>query len=675
MMALWIEKRRFRNGLAGLLALTAVGLMIAAAETFRQFDCPALDGFLFMLAGGAVLAASLRVLPQNESLPAVASAFFNPLQDTHYFLAGVGALLLALLAVVNIAPPELAIFHSVTTHAQFALLCAGVALVALGLGGFDLPLRRANLNRGELLAVGAITMLALGLRFWQLDAVRVLVDELNFVTAIQYVRADPYVKLLEPFSSIAAFPYLFPYWQASAVEVFGRSFVGLRAVSAIVGALSVPAVYVLGRSLFDRRAALVAALLLAAFPPHLNFSRIGINNIADPLFGALALAFLGRGMLSGRRSDYALGGVMLGLTQYFYEGGRLLFPALAVVWLVGVGLFRRHYIRLDLRRVGVTALAAGLVALPVYLMLGVSGAPAAARLNTRYVLPDADYWNAVMSPGGLQAHLENHVLPAFLINVRLPDTSLFYGGRDALLLPALVTAFLSGLFYALWRARQPGFLLLVLWVGGVWLANSLLLDSRQSPRYVVSFPAVALLAAIGITRLAAVIVPGWQKPQAMLIVTLAAGLAFVQADYYFNDHLPFYNRQFREVLGYRDGQDAVLRSLGFPPSTQIHIISSELLPGDYIGGLLHFMNDSLQLDILLSDDVTPAVLQQMAPGVDHAFYVEVDDARLINLLHDHFFLRPPEFSPYGLLASEQFALYYAPYVPGLSEERLQRGGG
>lgn len=671
MIASMAENKKFRNGLAGLLALAAVVLMIAAAETFRQFDRPALDGFVFMLAGGAVLAAALRVQPRNEP-PTVEFPPFPPLQDTHRWLAGAGAALLLLLAVVNAAPPELSALHFVTTHAQFAMLCAGAVLVALGVGGFSLPQRRVSLNRGELLAVGVITALALGLRFWQLDAVRVLVDELNFVTAIQYVRADPYVKLLEPFSSITAFPYLFPYWQAMAVDVFGRSFIGLRAASTILGALTVPAVYTLGRALFDRRAALAAALLLAAFPPHLNFSRIGINNIADPLFGTLALAFLGRGMLSGRRGDYALGGVMLGLTQYFYEGGRLLFPVLAVVWLAVCWLFGRRSARLEMRRVGVAVLAAGLVAFPVYLTLAASGASAASRLNTRYVLPDADYWRALLLPGGFQTHIESHVLPAFLFYVRLPDTSLFYGGRDALLLPVLAPAFLLGLFYALWRARCPDCLLL-LWIGGVWLANSLLLDSTQSPRYVVVFPAVALLAAVGITRLAAMIVPG-RKLQAALIAALAIILAFVQTNYYFNDHLPFYNRQFRQILGYRDGQDAVLRSLDFPPSTQIHIISDDILPGDYISGLLHFMNDDLQLDFLVSGDLTPAVLRQMPTGVDHAFYVAPDDMRVIGLLHEYFFLRPPEFSPYGLLMSEQFALYYAPYVPGLSEERLQRGG-
>jgi hypothetical protein len=64
-----------------------------------------------------------------------------------------------------------------------------------------------------------------------------------------------------------------------------------------------------------------------------------LNNIADPLFGTLAFAFIGRGLLHGRRTDFAIGGAMLGLTHYFYEGGRLLYMPLALAWIAACLLF------------------------------------------------------------------------------------------------------------------------------------------------------------------------------------------------------------------------------------------------------------------------------------------------------------------------------------------------
>ena len=124
--------------------------------------------------------------------------------------------------------------------------------------------------------------------------------------------------------------------QAWGVGLLGRNLEGLRILSVIVGTLGIPALYFLAKELFDRKTALLAALMPGRFPPHIQFSRIALNNIVDPLFGTLALAFLVRGLKYNRPLDYALSGAALGLTQYFYEGGRLLFPAL-ILLIAGLG--------------------------------------------------------------------------------------------------------------------------------------------------------------------------------------------------------------------------------------------------------------------------------------------------------------------------------------------------
>ena len=116
-------------------------------------------------------------------------------------------------------------------------------------------------------------------------AMRFLVDERSFIDGTYSAAQSPFNGLLQPFSSISAFPFVFPYWQSLGMKLFGMGLVGFRATSAIVGALTVPGLYFLVRTLFDRKTAVLAALFLATFPPHLQFSRIGINNIADPLIG------------------------------------------------------------------------------------------------------------------------------------------------------------------------------------------------------------------------------------------------------------------------------------------------------------------------------------------------------------------------------------------------------
>ena len=48
----------------------------------------------------------------------------------------------------------------------------------------------------------------------------------------------------------------------------------------------------------------IAAVLLATFPPHLHFSRVGIIEIADPFIGVLGFALLAQAFRTQRRLEY-----------------------------------------------------------------------------------------------------------------------------------------------------------------------------------------------------------------------------------------------------------------------------------------------------------------------------------------------------------------------------------
>ncbi len=528
----------------------------------------------------------------------------------------------------------------------------GVALVVLGLAGRDFALPDPRWR--EILLLLALTGLALGLRFWQLDQhLRFFVDELSFSNAILDLRANSTLEILRPISSVAAFPYLYPFLQLQGVSLFGRNFVGLRAASAVIGALGIPALYLLAKTLFDRKTALIAALLLATFPPHLHFSRLGLNNIADPLFGTLALAFLARGLMRQRPLDYALGGALLGLTHYFYEGGRLLFTPLAVLWLLGALLIWRTPRRYLL----IAVLATLIVALPVYTtLLGVHSSLAARMVEQNAGL-SLGYWQSVLASGDFGPHLRDHLAPALLVYTHLPDPTSYYAGDTPLLLVWVVPAFLLGLAYALWRWRSPGPLLLILWLLSVSLGNNLLVDSSASTRFVLVFPALMLLAAVGIRCTLPLIWPEgrWQP---LLMAVLVIALALTQAGYYFEVHLPLYEQQ-RASWPHRDAQDAVLRSLDFPAGTAIHIISAVPPDPNFLAGVLRFMRDDLTVDTVASDEFTADTIAGLQTGIDHAFFIEPDDTATLRLLRNYFTLSPPQASPYDLPADYQFVLYYA----------------
>ncbi len=663
------------------LTLAAVLCMAASAVWFR----PATDGQQLveataaMAAGGLALGAAVRLQDTNaretqETHRArVAAVVSGPTTLAHRLarMLVLAAGLLALLALIESNGRFLGItaLHLLPLRAQFALLAAGVVLVTVGLGlpaarsypgERPLAAREAS-NTGtrsvmsllglEIAAVMVITLVAFALRVWWLeDAVHKFVDEIHFSTAVAELFAGTNgVKLLAPFAGITAFPWLYPYWQYEIAAVHGRNLESLRLVSAVLGTLTIPALYLLARTLFDRTTAIMAALLLATFPPHLHFSRIGLNNVADPLFGTLALAWLARGMQSGRRLDYVLAGVALGLTQYFYEGGRLLFPPLVVGWLIVVWVMRRAPTGYHWRHLAAGALAALLVALPVYTTLLAEGKSIVPRMET--VAVGGTYYQRVLELGTPQT-VGEHLARPFLVYVHMPETGLFYGGAQPLILETLVPVFLLGAFGLLWRGRQPGVLIL-LWVVLTSAGNMLMTESAIFARYVVAFPALALLLALGIRYTLPMLARRRWLPA--LMIALAVGLAVGQMRYYFGSHLVLYNDQIRP--GY-DSEDAMFRAVDFPSGTQVMVISAHSPGQQYLSGVLGYVNPGALLEVRTPEEITPAYLAALSPVADRAFFVEPNDGKTVTLLQQFFKLGVPQFSPYSVPKSRQMVLFW-----------------
>jgi 4-amino-4-deoxy-L-arabinose transferase-like glycosyltransferase len=111
------------------------------------------------------------------------------------------------------------------------------------------------------IALLALVLLALALRVTRLDAQSLWYDE--GVTA--QVAAQGLTELTR-WTADDIQPPLYYYVVAGWNRLAGRSEWALRFPSALFGVLTVPLFYALGRRLFDRRAALLAALLAALSP-------------------------------------------------------------------------------------------------------------------------------------------------------------------------------------------------------------------------------------------------------------------------------------------------------------------------------------------------------------------------------------------------------------------------
>ena len=92
----------------------------------------------------------------------------------------------------------------------------------------------------------------------------------------------------------------------------GMVYVG-RAVTALLGAATVPALHALGKRMFNERVGLLGALLLIVAPFHLEHSDYITTDVPSGLWVVFMLLGVWEVATSGRWRGYVLGGVMAGL--------------------------------------------------------------------------------------------------------------------------------------------------------------------------------------------------------------------------------------------------------------------------------------------------------------------------------------------------------------------------
>lgn len=666
---------RLRTGeriAASALALVALGLMGTAAYFYRDFsgDDTLLYGAVAMVLGGValLLARGFGTAGDAARIPSLAVLPPVTLKRVGWLPVAAGGALLALLAGINSDPLATDVFGSVHPALQFAAFVGGAGLVTWGMAGAPLSrlpalsIRPESFSpRREWVIVTAILAFAALLRLWDIEnAMRVFVDEVHLSTGVAYFWYDHPMHLLRPIGELMPFPRFFPYWMELAVSLFGRNFTGLRLVPILFGVATVGALYLLARTLFDRTTAVVAALILAAFPPAIHFSRIALINIADPLFGILALALLARAQRTGRQGWYALSGALLGMVAYFYVGGRVVFPALMGLWVGGMLL---ESVRLrgwrpvfdstvSLRGLVVLVLTAGIIAAPLFLTNATIGY-IKPRIQDTGIPPET--WQMWLAQGDYGAYLYR-LRNAFLIYMTLPETGLYYAGDQPFILSTVAPLFLLGVFQAVGRWRTGAWLPLA-WVLLTSVGTSLLEYSTIAARYVLVLPALALLIGIGLRYTAPLVAARYSR--ALLALVLAA-VTVHHIHYYYALHLPRFNEQFRAGDA-PDGHDALLRAASLPDGTAAHIISRHPIADQaYADQVLGYLRDDVRAFVVPLEDFDYGYLLRLTCSLPQAFFIErgATTDRIKPLIEQFFPLNPPERSPHPVPFERTMWLYF-----------------
>lgn len=194
-------------------------------------------------------------------------------------------------------------------------------------------------NRSSLLVLALLSLAGLALRFiglgdwplWYDEAFSAVhVREFSWELLIRDGTRNPplYILLLWP-------------W----VAVFGEGEVSVRALSALVGGISIPVFYLTAKELFDRQTGLIAAALFLLAPVHVYYSQEGRCYVILLLVVAFFYLFLFRALNHLRIQDWvavAVAGIS-GLYIHYSMGLALLASCcVLLLWQKDARLMRRY---------------------------------------------------------------------------------------------------------------------------------------------------------------------------------------------------------------------------------------------------------------------------------------------------------------------------------------------
>ncbi len=361
-------------------------------------------------------------------------------------------------------------------------------------------------SQAERVLPAFVILVAVFLRLYGLDTIPsgLLWDESwNGLDTVAVLNGERPIFFTENFGREAIFIYL----QAVSVALLGQTTLALRAVSAVLGILTVVVAYLLARRMFDARVALLTSGWLTLSLWHVIFSRMGLRTISLPLFLAVGFYCLWRGLeeVGARHASpvptiansprpviwFAIAGIVIGLSLYTYSTARFA-PFVIVALALYVALLHRQLLR---RAIPGLVLALVLTAL-VFLPEGFFFLRHPETFFER--AQEVTIVNPALQKGDLGQTLldsASHTLGMFATRGdsnwgrNLPGWPIFD--------PLSALSMLMGIALAVRRIRQPAYALILIWL--VVMIVPGLIATKETPNYLRVtgiIPAVFILPAL-----------------------------------------------------------------------------------------------------------------------------------------------------------------------------------
>jgi len=188
----------------------------------------------------------------------------------------------------------------------------------------------AHLRHHVLWALTGLTALGLAVRFASLGEQSYHHDEV--ITAMRVIPGS-FTQMLGEVKGSESNPPLYYVLAWGWAKAFGTGEVGLRSLTALFGAATVPVAFLIGRELVSARAGLIAAALVAVSPMLIWYSQEARSYALLVFFGALALLFFARALRTRDGRDlglWALASALALCSHYF----AIFAVSIEAIWLL-----------------------------------------------------------------------------------------------------------------------------------------------------------------------------------------------------------------------------------------------------------------------------------------------------------------------------------------------------
>lgn len=308
-------------------AMLAFFLVLAAQILVEPPNRHGLFALIFALAG---IGAAIWSYRANEwHLPALPASWQVSDPLTVKLIPLLLAVVLGAVAFVDFGDGYFTVVNTLLWLSAIALLVYSFWIKVPKAESSSAPGSRRNkiLWSGLVLAVFGLSIFY---RLYQLDTLPIepFSDHAEKILDVYEITEGETLIFFERNTGREAFQM---YWTLLVAKVFGTgfSFFSLKLGTVLLGILTLPYVYLLGREYGNERVALFALFLFGiAYWPNV-ISRIGLRFPLYPLFLAPALLYLTRGLRTRNRNDFILCGIFLGVGLHGYSPFRIV-PFLVV---------------------------------------------------------------------------------------------------------------------------------------------------------------------------------------------------------------------------------------------------------------------------------------------------------------------------------------------------------